>query len=419
MRGGIAKMKKWNFARFAAVLALAAVLLLSGCGDEASGGTTGGNRYPGTTTGGGTNDKTDNDDHDKTHDKEDYNTGTSSVFENALNKVYKLPDTFDGWHLMIDDYDGDGRQEAFAFAGIPCGSYWNNISTFYVDPNGKITELDLNTHLGGAPQGTSSTSEKNFAESKFRYKQEKFVVFSFFAPDVDGDIFTSEVYGVHNGSVTKKEIQDGTNIRKTPEGFIHADGLDEDFAYVVKNGRLVDMLTTSDAYKYVDPDYSAKTVPVKTAWKNYTRYVTFGGEYFVQSDYDGDGRQEAYVFTGLFKDGYTNGAEIYYIGWGGTVLRVAVSEGQLYRVWQVGYKQEDSMIKASNQQFVLWQIPGAGHAPTRIFGARNGVPYEPQISGEVSYFHQEDNGRFYAESGEKYVDDEYLFNAATGEFYKR
>lgn len=125
------------------------------------------------------------------------------------------------------------------------------------------------------------------------------------------------------------------------------------------------------------------------------------------------------MFRGTFNDGYAQNAEIYYIGWGGTILRMAYSSGQLYQVNQWGYTTDDSMIKAGNQRFALWQIPGAGHAATRVFGARNGVPYEPQISGKLSYFYQEDNGRFYAESDTKYVDDEYLFNASTGEFYKR
>ncbi len=421
-------MKKRKLTYAAAALALAAALLLTGCSGTA-GGTTGGNQYPnhntttGGTTGGGTNNKTDNDGHDKTDtdDNNKNNTNTGSVFENALNKAYNLPESYDGWHLIVDDYDGDGRQEAFAFAGIPRGSYWDNLSTFYIDPNGKITELKLNSHLAGGPQGTESTSNRNYSKCSFKYKQEKFVVFYFFPSNVDGDAMLSAVYGVHNGSVTQKEINDGGSVQKTPEGFIYASGLDEDFAYVVKNGRLVDMRTTSDAYKYVDPDYSARTVAVKTAWKNYTEHVQIGNkEYFLQYDFDGDGRQEAYVFAGLFQDGYyTSSAEIYYIGWGGTVLRVGYGEGQLYQCRNFGYTTDDSVIKAGNQRFVLWQIPGAGHAATRVFGARNGVPYEPQISGQLSYFHQSEDGRFYAESGQKYVDDEYLFNSATGEFYKR
>lgn len=100
-------------------------------------------------------------------------------------------------------------------------------------------------------------------------------------------------------------------------------------------------------------------------------------------------------------------------------MQIDNTSGQLYRVGNFGYTTDDSMIRAGDQRFALWQIPGAGHALTRLFGARNGVPYEPQISGNVSYFYQETSGRFFAESNVKYVDDEYLFNSATGQFYKK
>ena len=406
-------MKKWT--KLFAVLALAVMLLLTACDDGTtgggSGGTSGGNwgNGGGNTTGGGTDNTT-------TVKKDDKTTTSSSVFLTALNKAYKLPDTFDGWHLIVDDFDGDGRQEAYVFAGRPSGDQWYNISVFYVDPNGKITEILKNSGLYGAPQETKSTRDTSFASSCFRYKNQKFV--SFWLAPQDGCVY-SEVYGAYNGRATKLEI-DGSSVSKTPEGFVYAAGLDTEYAYVLKNGRLVDMFTTPDAYKYVDPDYSMKTTPLKTAWKNFMNNVEFGNaEYFLQYDFDGDGRQEAYVFRGTFNDGYAQNAEIYYIGWGGTILRMAYSSGQLYQVNQWGYTTDDSMIKAGNQRFALWQIPGAGHAATRVFGARNGVPYEPQISGKLSYFHQEDNGRFYAESDTKYVDDEYQFNASTGEFYKR
>lgn len=92
------------------------------------------------------------------------------MFLTALNKAYELPDTFDGWHLIVDDFDGDGRQEAYVFAGQPLGDQWYNISVFYVDPNGKITEILKNSRRYGAPQETKSTKDASFASSCFRYK---------------------------------------------------------------------------------------------------------------------------------------------------------------------------------------------------------------------------------------------------------
>ena len=233
-------MKKWT--KLFAVLALAVMLLLTACDDGTtgggSGGTSGGNwgNGGGNTTGGGTGNTT-------TDEEDDKPTTSSSVFLTALNKAYKLPDTFDGWHLIVDDFDGDGRQEAYVFAGRPSGDQWYNISVFYVDPNGKITEILKNSGLYGAPQETKSTRDTSFASSCFRYKNQKFV--SFWLAPQDGCVY-SEVYGAYNGRATKLEI-DGSDVRKTPEGFVYAAGLDTEYAYVLKNGRLVDMVTTTDA----------------------------------------------------------------------------------------------------------------------------------------------------------------------------
>lgn len=108
-------MKKWT--KLFAVLALAVMLLLTACDDDTTGGTTGGN------WGNNNNNKnnTTNDD-TTTVKKDDKTTTSSSVFLTALNKAYELPDTFDGWHLIVDDFDGDGRQEAYVFAGQPLGT---------------------------------------------------------------------------------------------------------------------------------------------------------------------------------------------------------------------------------------------------------------------------------------------------------
>ena len=417
-------MKKWRLYGIAS-LAIAASMLLAGCGNMPSGGTNGNNNYrpPFNNNTNNTTNNTNNNNNNNNNNNTNNNTttGTTARFEKILNDAYTMPSSFDGWHLIVDDYDGDGRQEAFAFAGIPHGSYWENLSVVYLNSNGQITKMKFNSHMEGRPQNTVTTSDRSFSSSCIRYKSEKFVVFEWFDMSTANDFMLSTVYGVHNGNVTSKELSGG-DVRKVPEGFICAEGIDVQYTYVVKDGRLVDMLGTSDAYKYTDPDYSLKTTPVKQAWKNYTQYTGMGNkEYFLQYDFDGDGRQEAYAIRGYSSDGtgYLSSAEIYYIGWGGTVVQIDNTSGQLYRVGNFGYTTDDSMIRAGDQRFALWQIPGAGHALTRLFGARNGVPYEPQISGNVSYFYQETSGRFFAESNVKYVDDEYLFNSATGQFYKK
>lgn len=412
-------MKKFRVAYVVVTFAVMIAMLLAGCGGGASGGDSGGNSggtggQPGQGTNGSTTDGTDS----KDDDNKNPNTNVSgTVFEQALNKAYTLPDSFDGWHYIVDDFDGDGQQEAFAFTGRPTGTMWDNISIVYVNSSGNITEMLLNSRIQGAPQNTSSTSSKNFSDSCFRYKNEKYVTFTL-APDAACPY--SKVFGVHNGRATQNYI-DGTCVKKVPEGFIYAAGLDEDLAYVIINGKFESIFTTSDAYKYIDPDYSLATTPLREAWRTYTQYSYMGsGEYFIQGDYDGDGRQEAYVIRGDFKNGYAQSAEICYIGWGGTVLRVSFLSGQLLNILNANYSYSDSLIYAGSQQFVAWQVPGAGHAATYLFGARRGVPYQPQISGEVSYFHQDKStGRYYAEGSEKYTDDEYFFNDSTGEFYKR
>lgn len=390
------------------IFAIAVSILLTGCSDTpASGNNPNGTKNPSQNTTG----STENDEEAKKKAEE-----AKPFFQQVLESKFSMPSSFDGWHIIVNDYDGDGRQEAFAFAGIPSGDYWDNFSVCYIDPNGNVTKLRWNSGIGGAPQGTTSTSQNDFSSSCIRYKNQKFVTFTILP---DSACIYSMVYGVSGGSVTTKEIG-GDGVCKTPEGFIYASGLDATYAYVVKNGRLVDVFDTSDAYKYVDPDYSLKTIPLKQAWKEYTSHSSVGNkEYFLQYDYDGDGRQEAIAIRGYFQNGYASYTEICYIGWGGTILNIGGGNGQLLNITNWNYKTDDSIINAGKQKFMVWQVPGAGHAATYLYGARNGVPYQPQISGNVSYFHQDSDGRYYAEGSQKYTDDEYTFNTSNGEFYKK
>ena len=74
-------------------------------------------------------------------------------------------------------------------------------------------------------------------------------------------------------------------------------------------------------------------------------------------------------------------------------------------------------MDAGNAKFL--KIGGADGQETWLYGVRNGVAYQPEVSGKHADFRNTEDGQFIAqphEGGEGYYAIRYNYDSATGEF---
>ncbi len=349
------------------------------------------------------------------------NTPTEeAAFEARMNSYLKLPAGADGWHFLINDYDHDGKREAFVFCGTPAGSVYENIHLFFLPSGGDLYMIYNMDGLQGAPHGGWDSARNDYPDAYLTFGDKTYAQFDL--GDMDPGEGWAAVYGVNTGSKVPIRLDiDGSGVEKVPEGFLVSSGLDEYFAYSVRNGEAVNLLEPGVGTVPLDPDPSAPAKNPETVWSNFLANYDYGNEsHIFPADYDGDGRKEAYAVVGYFEDGYASSAEIYYIGWAGTIVRVATLQGQLYHWNQLSSDAMAPVVTAGNSRFLLWQMPGAGNCPTYLFGVRNGAPYQPAISGNVSFFGPDsEKGGFSADGSVKYTTDTYVFDSSTGEFTRK
>ena len=139
---------------------------------------------------------------------------------------------------------------------------------------------------------------------------------------------------------------------------------------------------------------------------------------FVYDDFDADGTYEAFAITATdytpdFVDEF-NGVSIWYVNSEGTVSWMGTPEyGYFYGV-----------IDTGSQKFISWERIAGSAGRSFIYGVRNQVPYEPQISQRCDFFHQEDGKIFsyrsdFSAGYHDYIEITYGFNESTGEFYEQ
>ena len=136
---------------------------------------------------------------------------------------------------------------------------------------------------------------------------------------------------------------------------------------------------------------------------------------FVYDDFDADGTYEAFAITATDYTpgdaGEFYGVSIWYVNSEGTVSWVGTPEyGDFYGV-----------IDTGSQKFISWEKIAGSAGTSFIYGVRNQVPYEPQISQRCDFFQQEDGKIFSLDSDfsagyHDYIEITYGFNEATGEF---
>ena len=167
-------------------------------------------------------------------------------------------------------------------------------------------------------------------------------------------------------------------------------------------------------------------------WEEYLRASGEEEAYFLPADYDGDGRKEAFGFTGTFdgQKGY-DGVKIYYISAVGEVecVRSRTEYGEpLY-----GYlltqpaggteEGENYFLSASGQRFLVWEISAYGSGSSSvILGVKDGKAYEPSISEQYMTFQQTGPAEFtglvsdFSEGGHAYREQRFAYEKSAGEF---
>ncbi len=174
-------------------------------------------------------------------------------------------------------------------------------------------------------------------------------------------------------------------------------------------------------------------VDVEAVWKSYLKESGETELYFLSGDYDGDGATEAYGITGKGdSSGYANNVKIYFVSASGSVSCVKDKAygnnntalfGQLRNHETLTSNPENVFLKCGNQKFIIWEIDGGGSSSISvIFGVRNGVSYQPKVSGNYQWFHKETTDTYIGTKSDwsngyhEYIDYKFSFNAFTGEF---
>lgn len=149
--------------------------------------------------------------------------------------------------------------------------------------------------------------------------------------------------------------------------------------------------------------------------------------YFLWDDYDSDGTYEAFGITASEKGEYLyTGVDIWEVNSAGKCR--LLKEG-LYG------DLHDGMVSAGKNKYIVWELSAGGsESISYVYGVKDGVVYEPEISGKYMDFHEKANQ---GENSDGMVHDEYIalindystgyhkyigvlfaFDSDTGEFYE-
>ena len=138
--------------------------------------------------------------------------------------------------------------------------------------------------------------------------------------------------------------------------------------------------------------------------------------YFLPDDYDCDGTMEAFGITGwgLGEELHSN-VDIWFIN----------SEGNCTQIASDLYGSLHNSIDTGNEKFIVWEkTAGGSGSASYIYGYRNGLVYEPKISGSYEWFRYED-GKYFAEKSDfsqgyhDWITYEFIYDAESNEFIEK
>lgn len=235
---------------------------------------------------------------------------------------------------------------------------------------------------------------------------------------VVGDIYESgKDYVVRDGIFSGKiyYLDKGVYLEGTSTG-----GTDFAGEYVQVSNAGADMLPDEMWLEFPDEKAGTKTAEPK---KNVDLKACFneqiGKKYaeFLQDDYDGDGKEEAYVITGTYSDAdmlYDN-VNIYFVS----------SNGDCSMLGEKLTGIKNKTVDTGNGKFMVWiRTAGGSGSLAYIYGVKNGQAHVPKVSGQYDTFWQE-NGSYFAEKGDfdkgyhDWTTYEFTYDAANKEFIKK
>lgn len=141
--------------------------------------------------------------------------------------------------------------------------------------------------------------------------------------------------------------------------------------------------------------------------------------YFFYDDYDYNGTFEAMAVTEAEKENYVR---VYFVSSDGAITDLTKGRDLCGSEFQDhDNARERYMVDTGTQKFYTWESFAGGSGSTSyIFGVRNGVPYEPEISGEVQDFMRDGNEIVFFKNdftnGHDYIRTVLDFDPGSGEF---
>ena len=353
-------------------------------------------------------------------------------------------------YVMVNDYDGDGKQEAFGFFGNARqnGDYpqWDKLHVYYIASDGTIStvydpddEFSENDMLLGRPYNQKSLDPTDFSASYLTSGGQTFAMFEVGTPYSD---YYTMALSVYNGKPTVSYPD--ADLYPIADGFFAAYGYDEQTIYAAREGKFVQVGTAASS-ELSSYDSTEKSTPEK-AWQKYKSGILswieeWGGhstqdveEHFLCADYDGDGKEEAFAIIGEPGNdwGFSSWARIYYITPDGYIFCAVsyVENGELYGFLrnqeQEAAGSQNVLMTAGKQKFLLWELSAGGSGSTTlILGVKDGAPYQPEISQKYDMFQQAPDGRYvgsvsdFSKGYHDFIEYEFAYDAASGEFTKK
>ncbi len=345
-------------------------------------------------------------------------------------------------YVLVNDYDGDGREEAFGYFGLldsdGTGPVWNKLYIYFISAEGQVTcvydpsaNAENEMPMCGRPLGVTSSDPTDFSRCYFQYGTQTMAIFDM---TVLGDLSDANMaFTVSDGQPVAMTAP--FDLQPTMDGFFVGGDYDGDYVYAIRDNDFVQVGQVACAA--MDGEFSDKNTP-EAAWKKYESSIREWEEQtegydtstfisrVVTGDYDGDGRQEAFAILEAPEDDWnTSWAHVYYISPNGYIIYVRgyANAGVMYGFLRG--RDQPELLSAGNQKFLLWELDAGGSGSTTlIFGVRDGAPYEPYVSGGYMMFQQEGSGYLgltsdFSGDHHRYIEHNFTFDAASGQFKKK
>lgn len=140
-------------------------------------------------------------------------------------------------YVIVSDYDGDGKREAFGFFGIWSAESqgWTQLKLYFIHSDGQVEAFNTAENAIGAPAEMTGPDQTDFSNNLITLGKNTFLDFVVGYP---GSEYRWYLFGVSNGSYTSMTL-DGPP-EKTSENTVTAEDLDDRVTYENIEGSLVE-----------------------------------------------------------------------------------------------------------------------------------------------------------------------------------